>query len=204
MARKTGRIVLLCLPVFAPIASGSQGGCYVTTDSGFLKAGNDHIELVLRIDNGGIYSIIDKATGTDVIKDRNAWWSLYDFCFTDGSNPLQYVSGADASNFSYHPNITNDALTLEMTWSGFHVDKPRNFDVTVTITIPRDSALTRWTMIIANHESVSIKGVDFPPINGWGQISQNPLNDYLQYPAYTGLLFRDPVHNFKNSVGWVL
>jgi len=183
------------------IAEGAPGGCYFREDSHFLYAGNDYLEIVFNSDKGGVYSILDKATGTDFIKDKEAWWSLYDFYFSSNDEP-QYVGGAQASNFSYQSNDIENGLTLNLTWTDFYLDRPLNFEVKVSITIYKDSPLTDWTIGIDNHEDLAIEGVYFPAINGVGQISQDPSNDYLVYPSMSGLLFQDPVHNFKKNTGW--
>ncbi len=57
-------------------------------------------------------------------------------------------------------------------------------------------------MTITNETSLTIEEVAFPTINGVGQISQSPGDDFLAYPSMSGLLFKNPLENFRINRGW--
>jgi hypothetical protein len=189
---------VLSIRIETSIEDRAYCSSYAREDLNFIYIGNDFIEIVLnKANKGGIHSIVDKAIGTDFIVHKNAWWSMYDFCFVEGEQTY-YLTGQQASIYNYQWSSFQNGVVLNLTWQFTTL----MVSVKVSMSIYDNSSLTHWTMSLENHGSVTVEGVDFPALSGIGQISKDPINDCLVYPSLNGLLFQDPVHNFKKDRGW--
>jgi hypothetical protein len=198
-------ILLICLffnptqeQYVAVLVGENHGSSYLREDLNYVYIGNDFVEIVLnKANKGGIRSILDKATGTDFVANKSAWWSMYDFCYMQ-NNELQYATGEQASGFSYQSASLQNGIVVNLTWNFI----TRNIAVDVCVTLYDNSSLTFWILNLRNQGNLAIEAVDFPSLNGVGQISKNASNDYLAYPSIMGLLFQDPTHNFEKNRGW--
>jgi uncharacterized protein (TIGR03437 family) len=70
------------------------------------------------------------------------------------------------------------------------------------VEIPASGGLTYWRIEIANNEDRILKEVQFPNLSGLPQLSRDAKNDYFVFPAFSGLLFQDPLHNFILNRGF--
>jgi hypothetical protein len=200
--------LLFSTPVFSfgpsnPTYSLAQTGSYSRVDNQYIYAGNNKIELVFQKSDGRLYSIIDKASGCDFLGSKNAYWSLFNF-WVDVTAARDYPSGGNANSFGYTLTYTQTGVTINMSWEQFRTSRPAplNMRVRVSIDIPNGSALTYWRISISNSEDLAIKGVAFPNLNGISQLSRDGAGDYLAFPSMSGLLFQNPVNNFKLNGGW--
>lgn len=179
----------------------AQNGAYVVEDDQFIYAGNNNIELVFQRRDGELCSLVDKMAQVDFISEKSAWWSLYNFHHLEDGSP-QYLGGWLAQSFDFSSQSTSDSVILNLSWGDFGWDTHLNFRVVISIKIDDDLPLTYWWISITNDEDITIRGIDFPAISGFGQISTDPRNDCLVYPSMSGLLFHDPLHNFQDNRGW--
>jgi len=184
-----------------PVVSAS-GDTYVSEDAQYVRIGNEHLELAFQKSDGELYAIKHKATNVDLIDEKNAWWCLYDFVYFSGDQ-AKYVGGWIANSFSYILRTVTEGVALDLYWDGFNVDGSQlDVQVCVTIELEDSSQLSYGMISITNNEDITIEAVDFPAINGLGQISDNPDMDYLAYPSMSGVLFQNPLAHFKQDQGW--
>jgi hypothetical protein len=180
----------------------SANNAYITEDVQFIYVGNNNLELMFQKWDGELYGIRDKATNAEFIKEKNTWWSLYDFMYYE-NNQAKYVGGWIANSFSYTPRTLTDGVSLDLRWDGFTVDSTLvDVSVSVTIGLGSDSPLSYWSIAIINNANFTIEAIDFPAISGLGQISTDSEQDYLVCPSLPGLLFQNPLSHFILNSGW--
>jgi len=183
----------IVLFIFALISDGvAQDGAYVVEHDQYIYAGNDRIELVFQRNTGRLYSVIDKQAGVDFISEISTgfhWWAFY-YRMGDSES---YVGAWQAGRFDYSIEQKDDGIVLWFYWDGFD----QGFEATVSIEINNTSNLTHWRIAIANSGDGFIRNLAFPTIYDVGQISSDPDDDYVVYPASLGLLFQNPIHTFK-------
>jgi hypothetical protein len=169
----------------------------VTEDSDHIFIGNQAVQFGFQKWDGRLVSVKDPVTSTEFIKvTTNVWWSPFNFMYqTNGQK--QYVGGWISKSFQYSFHTNAAAATLQLLWVGFQNGKD-DLDVRVgiSVTVRSNSPLSQWSMAITNQTSVAIEEVQFPSINGVGQVSSNADGDFLAYPSISGLLFQNPLHNF--------
>ena len=175
---------------------------YFTEDDDYIYIGNQYLELVFKKSDGELYGIKQKSTNTEFVKEKDAWWSLYDFVYYE-DNKAKYVGGWLSNSFKYSSRNISDGIALDLSWNGFAIDGTSlDMQVTVTVEVEDNSPLTYWTIGIKNNENITIESIDFPAISGFGEISIDPENDYLVYPSTSGLLFQNPLNNIIEDQGW--
>jgi hypothetical protein len=208
---KTNALVLL-LACFTPLLlwghsmvspiAGIQQGIYVAGDDQYISIGNPRIGLTFRKRDGTLYSIVDKASGVDFIKDKSELASNYRAEWYVGSEG-RGIGAWMANTFTYDVVTTTTEITLTLIWSQFRTDSSTlNMTVTLAVHLSDESPLMDWRMNIQNDEDIAIQRVVFV-IDGLRQISDDPAQDYLVYPSYAGLLIQDPEHAFLEPFhGW--
>ncbi|MDP2895325.1 MAG: DUF6259 domain-containing protein [bacterium] len=175
----------------------------ITEDSDHVLVGNQAVEFGFQKWDGRLTSIKHRATGTEFIKaTTNVWWSPFYFMYRT-NNQNQYVGGWISKSFQYSIQTNAQAATLHLLWTGF-LNGQDDLDVRVgiSVTVTNNSPLSEWSMAITNQTPVAIEEVQFPSVNGVGQISSDPEGDFLAYPSLSGLLFRNPLQNFRINSGW--
>ncbi len=195
-------LVFFGLHILSVKRAYSDSNVYVNEDAQYIYAGNQYLELTFQKSDGKLYGIKHKLTNTDFIKEKNAWWSLYDFVYYENDQP-HYINGGASNLFTYNSRTIAEGVALDLYWNSFTVDgTPLNVDVHVTIEVKDDSPLSNWTISIINNENITIEAINFPSISGLGQISLDPELDFLVYPSMSGLLFQNPLSNFVTDRGW--
>jgi len=179
-----------------------MGNPYIREDAQYVHLGNSQVEITFQKSDGKLYGLLHKDTQTDLIPVKTAWWSPYDFSYyTNGQ--YHYGGGWCADSFTYHSHTNTDSAALYMLWNGFLVDgSALDMQVAVSAEVRGDSTLTYWSISITNNAGIMLDAVDFPAINGLGQISTDPNMDSLAYPSLCGLLFQNPLGNFIEGRGW--
>jgi len=93
-------------------------------------------------------------------------------------------------------------------WRGFVGDDKvasnrfLDIEVEVNVTVLDDSPLTYWAInAVSREEDVDLSDIAFPIISGLTKIAENPEDDYLAYPALTGLLLRNPLEKMSVDPG---
>ena len=188
-------------------ARGS-GSSYVIDVGDFVRIGNEFLELGITFGNetgGGIYSIVDKGSGVDFIKRKNAVGPLYAlYYWSEDTNRGEAMLGRNAVSVTREKRVDTNCAWLNMTWWGLSsTEEEKLFDVTVdvAISVPSGSKLSYWYFDVDSREDVAIEQVSFPLIYGVGQISDVQSGDYLVVPQGPGILCKNPAINFKPDVG---
>ena len=194
-------LLLFCLSQITPIFLRGQA---VTEDAGHVFIGNAGARFGFQKSDGRLVSVKDPVTGVEFVSNSTtAWWAPFYFMYQDGAQN-QYVGGWAGKSFQYAAQTNAGAVTLCLSWVGFQ-NGPDNLDVSVAIgvTMTGNSPLSRWSLAITNRSSMAIQEVQFPSVNGVGQISADADADFLAYPSLSGLLFQNPLHNFTvPNGGW--
>ena len=186
-------VVLLLLPLVQGVApsaasqsSPSSQPTYVHEDSKLIYIGNGFIELQFQKTNGGIYSIINKATGDDYVTLKQAA-SL--FSFTAGAPTDATFSSGQAASVTYNYTSTPDLSTLQIrsTFQGLY-----DANTIVTIKVYSNSSLTRWGFTIRNPSGAPIDNIVFPQINGPQRLGATTSDNYILIPDDSGSMLTDP------------
>jgi hypothetical protein len=196
-------VVLLADPIALSVFSASQpSSVTLTSDSSYVYLQNSYVELAFTKSSGGIYSIIDKSTGIDLVASKSFSQVFGFITNASGYSAPEYVHSNDALSFSYASVAGPDEVTLEMEWSGFYNNGfTYHIDASVNVTLTGSSQLSAWRIKLVNHDRYAITVVDFPVVVGLGQMSRSPLDDYYVQPALEGMLFQDPLHNLLPNTG---
>lgn len=177
----------------------------ITSDANYIYVDNSYVKYTFTKTLGWLYSLVDKQTGFDFVTTKTAaqvpfqFWTDYGGYF----NSAYLINGDRTQSFSYSTQQLANGAELDMQWSGFNVGG-RNFAITVSasITLYDNSSFSHWRIKLANHDSVAITFIGFPFID-LGQMSTNPINDCLSFPAVTGELYQDPLHNLVHGLGYM-
>jgi hypothetical protein len=177
----------------------------ITEGSDYVELSNNYLQFSFDKSNGWLYSFVDKQTSVDFVVDKSASPLLFSFWTDYGGyfNPNYFVNSVAAQSFSYSAGSFSGGVELDMEWDQFNVGHVFDINVYVAVKVFDNNPLSDWTIRLANHDTVAITFVNFPVITGLGQISSNPLDDYFTFPALSGQLYEDPVHNFVTGVGWM-
>ncbi|MEL9915134.1 MAG: DUF6259 domain-containing protein, partial [Thermoplasmatales archaeon] len=172
---------------------------------------NRFIELVITFGNntgGGIYGIIDKSTGVDFVRRKDAvdiglfvleYWS-------EERGWYQGMLGRNAKKITYDYRVWDDGVQLNITWSGLSsteaVDKYFDVTVSVSIYVPSGSKRSYWYISVDSRDDTVIERIVFPLIVGVSQIADPESGDYLVVPDNSGILIKNPAIH-KISLGGV-
>ncbi len=196
-------LLALCTPLAA--AGGNQTAAYIREDDGYIHAGNDRIELTFQKTDGRLNSLVDKTSQLDFLARKDAYWGPFNFQITV-SGKDEYINGSQSSRFTYAASSDKDGPVLSLNWDQFRGSRPAPLDIRVSITvhIPAADGLTYWNIAVTNNEALVIRQVTFPNLAGIPQLSKDGRNDELTLPAMSGVLFEDPLNNFRTNsgLGW--
>lgn len=201
--------ILMLIP--PAVVSEIKGDAYVHFSGDFVRIGNRFIELVITFGNntgGGIYGIIDKSTGVDFIRRKDAvgiglfaleYWS-------EEKGWYQGMLGRNAKKITYIYRVWDDGAQLNITWSGLSSTEAgdKYFDVTVSasIYIPSSSKKSYWYISVDSRDDTVIESIHFPLIVGVSQIADPESGDYLVVPNNSGILIKNPAI-YKIGLGGV-
>ena len=192
-------LLLCCVQWF----QGELRAQTVNEDNDHVYIGNQLLRFGFQKGDGRLVSVKHCATATDFIKvTTNVWWAPFSLMYrTNGQN--QYVGGWIANSFHYSSQTSGGAATLQLLWRGFsNGNDDLDVRVGISVTVSSNSPLSQWHLAITNNSRVAIEEIQFPSINGVGQISSNAGADFLAYPSVSGLLFQNPLQNFAINGGW--
>jgi uncharacterized protein (TIGR03437 family) len=186
-------------------AGGNPAAAYIREDDRYIYAGNDRVELTFQMTDGRLYSLMDKTSQLDFLARKEAWWGPFNFQINITGQD-EYINGSQASRFTYAASSDKDGPMLSLNWEQFRASRPTPLDVRVSITvhIPSSDGLTYWNIAVTNNEAIIIRQVAFPDLEGIPQLSRDGRNDELTLPAMSGVLFQDPLNNFRinSGLGW--
>lgn len=191
--------------VAAPIHVSQSQQSYVSTDSNYIYIGNGYEQFTLTKSTGGIYALVDKRTGTDFVQNKSANAVLFNF-LTDYDGYFNFnflVNSPTANSFTFSTTTFSGGAEVEMQWTGFNEGPGFDIKAYANVTLYDNSSLSYWHIRFENHSPQAIIWVTFPII-GLGQLSSNAHNDYFAHPQFSGVLYRDPLHNIlSGGVGWM-
>jgi len=197
-----------CIAAFGSPVSSS----YIFDTSDKIVVGNKYIEIIFdKNDKGGLVNIVNKLTGVAFLSEKRGAARgephLLFYIGTSGTHTFM------AREFAYSFNAREDGKTLLMRWRGFvggdKVARNRFLDIEieVNVTVLDDSPLTYWAINAVSHEEdVDLSDIAFPIVSGLTKIGENSEDDYLAYPALTGLLLRNPLEKMpvNPEIPWQL
>ncbi len=194
-------VVLVCVLTGGPLMAA--GGAYFQVSGKTVTVGNAHVQLVFNSANGSLLNLVDMTSGLDLISRKVGNYNGLIFNYATPANSTPQQSGGYlASQVSLSPVNISTGVQLTVQFNGFAATPTAlNVSATLVVTVDNSSPLTSWQVSIANHDKITIESVFLPSISGIGQLSNNPANDYLTYPSLSGMLFQDPVHNFRPGAG---
>jgi hypothetical protein len=188
-----------CLLAVAPALHAQS---YIRSDDRFIYAGNGQVELSFQKSDGRWGALLDKSSKLDFLKQRPAWGGPF-VLWIDVAGKEEQLSTGSARNFTSQTQSSNDLSTLTLTWDQFRAasSAPLNVQVRITIEVPSAGGLTYWRVSVTNNEDRFLRRMAVPNLEGLPQLSADPKNDYFAFPSFSGLLFQDPLHNFRDGRG---
>lgn len=166
--------------LLAGLPAAAATGAYFKNSGQQVVVGNAQIELAFSSTNGGLLSLVDKATGQDFIVNKDPYWRGFIFTYvTPDNSALQYYcSGYFAQAVTLTPATTSSGIQLTIQFNHFVVNASAlNISATLTITVDNVSPLTTWHLGIANQGQITIESVALPYLSGLGQMSTDPAKD---------------------------
>jgi hypothetical protein len=201
------RILTICLGsilLIGLVFLGAQGnqGPYVTQDSRYIRIGNESLEIVLRRDNGGIESIVDKRSRVDLRALKEGTWPLiWGLRLATSEGTGTWVDNPRTDSFRASLQSTRDEAAVELKWQGLRPDNGQRYPtakVTARITVRRDSPFSVWRIKVDDPGPLAVVEIHFPLIAGIGVLGTGGEDDRLLVPDQEGRLFRDPA----NRLSW--
>jgi hypothetical protein len=151
-------------------------------------------QISLRFDktHGYLDSIIEPNSGLDFISNKSSTlltssiFSINILGITDTQ-----ILPSHATEYYFTRWSAGDGATLK--WGKFNVgSKPVNIEVLVDVTLIGTSS--EWRIQIKNYDNLTFLTINFPIINGIGELGNVSTDDCLVSPAFTGALIRDFTH----------
>jgi len=181
------RILLFCL-FFQPLS-----GCHKEAADQNVFIDNGKIKLGFNKHTGSLSCFSDLLNSYDWLEEntnKGSPWAI-EFLQPEGIETIDINS---AAKFRYSkPN----PATLILRWKRFAGTGNRNLEVTATITLENDKALSLWKISVNNIRSKPIKQVIFPRIEGLKDTGE----EYLAVPQWMGHIMKDPRKHLSEIQG---
>src|SRR5215218_10362117 len=121
-----------------------------SVDNSYINIGNDSIQFKFQKLDGELYSLVDKTTSTEFIKEKNTNWSLFYLRVKiNGGDAI--VGGWVGNNFTYDTIKKANSITLNLHWASFQNNGTLNIAANVSIEVPAHLATTSWGIDLVNH-----------------------------------------------------
>jgi len=166
---------------------------YVKESGGCVRIGNDPIELGFSEENNGaLVSIMDKATGCELLREGDAPAPLWRLALRrQDDKQLEWIESGEATNFEWSVEEKDDGATLILTTTGF---PGRGMKVIVKVTLTAGSPLSVWRMDVQDiGDDMALYKLICPIISGLAKVGDPAPGEALAVPIQgEGYLFKNP------------
>jgi hypothetical protein len=165
----------------------------VTERDGRITLANERVRLDFDLqDHGALVSIVDLATGTELIRDAEALRLLWRLGLRRaGDTEVEMLTSAEAGSLQRRVHQGEGGVTLELTSSGL---PEHALEVSVQVTLADDSPLTSWRMAVRGlAEGVAATQLACPILAGLVKLGDPAPGETLLAPVQgEAYLYRDP------------
>lgn len=175
--------------IFIATSAGILTG-YAQKGGNVERLSNGKLELAFKSANGELAEMTFMKASTsflvnDVLSGGSPWEII-----VDQAEKSKRIEARSASNFS----TSQTAEGLELTWAGFE-GLPRDFQVTVAVSLLPDSAMSAWRIRLDGTEGTLLRKVTFPRIAGLADLGE----EELAVPDWMGSLLKSPREVMKSG-----
>ena len=141
--------------------------------------------------HGALVSILDKASGHDLIREKDAPKLLFRLALRDPDTmELEWLESGQATSFAYEEVDEGDWKTLVLT--NTFADH-ENLSVEVRVALEAGSALSSWQMVVHNTGPHSVFQLVCPIVSGLVKLGDPAPGEALAVPLQSeGYLFKNP------------
>lgn len=165
----------------------------VASRENLIVIANRHVELAFdAVRNGALAYIVDSTTNYSFRQDQNAPSLLYRLALRRSSDKcIEWIENTQANSFCWSHARADEGETLTLESKGFP-DRP-TLRVQVSITLPDDSAFSRWRSHVTGVHDAAVYQVTCPVITGLFHLGDPYPIESLAVPRHgEGYLFRYP------------
>jgi len=166
---------------------------YVRESDGRIRIGNDLLELGFsREKNGALVSILDKATGCELLRDTEAPALLWRLALRrSGDKELEWIESSEAVDFVWSEQRKDGTATLTLSVRGF---ARRTVTVNVKVSLTADSPLSVWHMDVQGiDDDAAVYELTCPIVSGLVKMGDPAPGEALAVPIQgEGYLFKNP------------
>jgi len=191
-AALAGAGVAVNLPAFPSAPGKGKDDVYADETGGVARLGNGHIELGFDLkSNGALSSLLDKATGYQFLRDRQAPGLLFRLALRrQKDHQIEWFDSRDAGSFHVSKKERGGSTTLVLEAGSF---PKRKFTVKVQVALSAGSNLSRWHMSVAGLEEEAVYQLTCPILTGVMRVGESVPGEVLAVPRQgEGYVFRDP------------
>ena len=164
----------------------------VCQDGNLLRLGNNLVELAFDAATGALVSLLDKASGCELLRHAEAPRRLLRLGLLDAeSRELSDLDSADARACTWEAAGGDGSASVTFRVSGF----PGTAAVVeVRVTLSADSPLSAWRVKVSGVEAgVSVQQVVCPIISGLMKVGEGAGGECVVAPMHgEGFVFHDP------------
>jgi len=125
-------------------ANGHNSEVYAGERSGLLRLGNKLVELGFDTETGALVSLLDKRSGCELLRHRDAPRSLLRLMLLDvATREFVALDSADAREVGWQTEATDARAALRMRVAGF---PESTVEVETTVALEAGSALSTWRL----------------------------------------------------------
>lgn len=160
---------------------------------GQINLANDLVRFVFSLGHGGaLVSIVDLATGTELVRDQNAPRLLWRIGLRRSAAPnLEWLNSDQAASVAWESVETSEGETLELISSG--LPEP-GMTVRVRVTLPHESALSAWRIEVDGPgDDLAVCELTCPVLCGLVKLGDPAPGEALLFPVQSeAYLYRNP------------
>lgn len=173
-------------------SNGDRGHVYLEEQGGVVRLGNDLVELGFSAETGALVSLLDKRSGCELLRHREAPRSLAGLTLLNvESREFVELDSADAGELDWQAETNGTRAALRLRAARF----PQTAVwVEVTVALEADSPLTAWRMRVGGlGPGFSVHQCTCPALSGLMKAGEPAPGECLVVPMHgEGFVFRDP------------
>jgi hypothetical protein len=189
----TGANALATIATSSPLPSTRADFAYADVSGLTSRLGNGSIELGFDLNTkGALSSLVDKTTGYEFLRDRNAPRSLFRVALRrKDDRQIEWFDSRDARNFHVSKKHLTDGMTLVLNSNSF---PNRSFAVRVEVSLGAGSSQTTWHMSVSGlKQDQTVYQLTCPILSGVMKVGEGLPGETLAVPRQgEGYLFRNP------------